>query len=86
MTQHQTARRANTDGTYSTECTCGWVSEPAGHRDELGWVCPRHEAELGMLAVVRDLADVYTLDTDQAAVIRLVQRAKAALTAVGRAS
>ena len=42
---HITQVRRQADGTYVSECACGWVSAPAGHRDELGWACARALAQ-----------------------------------------
>lgn len=57
---HQTERRQNrADGTWQTVCVCGWRSAPAGHHDELGWVCGREQE---LLSLAERLAAADTTD------------------------
>lgn len=44
MMQHLTRREQGADGQWRTVCPCGWTSEPAAHRDALGWACAMAEA------------------------------------------
>ena len=36
---HVTHRAQRADGQWETKCSCGWISEPAPAREDLGWAC-----------------------------------------------